>query len=54
MAYLATTAIKLLESGEFEHRLASLETAMHGRRPLPESVFDADPADSEFLVEVDA
>ena len=53
LAYLATTAIKLLEVGEFEERLASLETAMHGQRTLPESVFDIEPAGSEFLVEVD-
>jgi len=53
LAYLATTAIKLLEVGEFEQRLASLETAMHGQRTLPASVFDVEPADSEFLVEVE-
>ena len=54
LAYLATTAIKLLEVGEFEERLASLESAMHGQRSLPESVFDAEPVNGEFLVEVDA
>ena len=53
LAYLATTAIKLMEAGEFEQRLASLETAMHGQRTLPESVFGVEPADSEFMVEVD-
>ncbi len=53
LAYLATTAIKLLESGEFEERLASLESVMHGQRALPSAVFDAEPTDSEFLVEVD-
>ena len=53
LAYLATTAIKLLEVGEFELRLASLETAMHGQRSLPQSVFDVEPSDSEFLVEVE-
>jgi len=53
LAYLATTAIKLLEAGEFEQRLASLETAMHGQRTLPQSVFDVEPSDSEFLVEVE-
>ena len=52
LAYLATTAIKLLESGEFEERLASLESAIHGQRSLPESVFDAEPVNEGFLVEM--
>ncbi len=52
LAYLATTAIKLLESGEFEERLASLESPIHGQRSLPESVFDAEPVYGGFLVEV--
>ena len=54
LAYLATTAIKLLEVGEFEQRLATLEAAMHGQKTLPGSVFDVEPEDSEFSVEVEA
>ena len=54
LAYLAMTAIKLLEVGELEQRLAALEAAVQGQKSLPESVFDVDPVDSEFLVEVDA
>ena len=54
LAYLAMTAIKLLEVGEMEQRLAALEAALHGQRRLPESVFDVDPVDSEFSVEVES
>ena len=52
LAYLATTAIKHLEVGELEQRLASLEAAVQGRKVLPESVFDVDPVDSEPAIEV--
>ena len=51
LAYLATTAIKLLEVGELEQRLASLEAAVQGQKVLPESVFNVDPADSEPVIE---
>lgn len=54
LAYLAMAAIKLLEVGEFEQRLATLEAAMHGQKTLPQSVFDMEPEDSEFSVEVEA
>ena len=54
LAYLATSAIKLLEVGEFEQRLAALETAIQGQRNLPESVFDIEPVDRGFTVEVGA
>ena len=54
LAYLAMTAIKLLEVGELEQRLAALEAAIHGQKSLPESVFDVEPVDSEFSVEVGA
>ena len=40
LAYLAMTAIKLLETGELEERVAHLEHAMQGQRALPESEFD--------------
>ena len=53
LAYLVTTAIKLLEVGDLEQRLASLETAINSRRGLPESVFDAENLDSGFPVEVE-
>ena len=54
LAYLATSAIKLLEVGELEDRLASLEAAVHGQNSLPESVFNVDPVDSGFTVEAEA
>ena len=54
LAYLATSAIKLLEVGELEQRLASLEAAVQGQKGLPESVFDVVPVDSEFTIEVES
>ena len=51
LAYLAMTAIKLLEVGELEQRLAGLEAAIHGNKRLPESVFDTDQTDKGFSVE---
>ena len=54
LAYLAMTAIKLLEVGEFEQRLASLEAAIRSQKSLPESVFDVDPVDSKFTVEAES
>jgi len=54
LAYLAMTAIKLLEVGELEQRLAALEAAIHGQKSLPESAFDVEPAGSEFSFEFDA
>ncbi len=53
LAYLAMTAIKLLETGELEDRLAYLENAFQSQRGLPESEFDREPEDAQFLVEVD-
>ena len=54
LAYLATSAIKLLEVGELEQRLESLEPAVLGQKSLPESVFDVDPVDSGFTVEAES
>ena len=54
LGYLVGVAGKLLETGEFEQRLASLEMAMHGQKILPESVFDIEPVDSGFSVGVGA
>ena len=54
LAYLAMTAIKLLDVGELEDRLASLEAAVHGQKSLPASVFDVEPADSGFPVEAES
>ena len=51
LAYLATTAIKLLEVGELEQRLASLEAAVQGQKVLPEPVFNVDPVDREPAIE---
>ena len=53
LAYLAMTAIKLLETGELEDRVAHLEHAMQGQRALPESEFDRAPEEPQFSVEVD-
>lgn len=53
LAYLAMTAIKLLETGELEERLAHLENAFQGQRVLPESDFDRTPKEPQFSVEVD-
>ncbi len=47
LAYLAMAAIKLLEVGELEQRLGVLEAA-HGRKALPESVFDAEHHTIDF------
>ena len=53
LAYLAMTAIKLLETGELEERLAFLENVSQGQKTLPESVFDQEPVDNQFSPEVD-
>ena len=54
LAYLATTAIKLLEVGELEQRLESLEAAVHGQKSLTASVFDVDPVGGGFTVEAES
>ena len=54
LAYLAITAIKLLEVGEMEERLASLEAAVHGKKSLQESVCDLEPLESAFSVEAES
>ena len=43
LGYLAVAALKLLEVGELEQRLATLESALRGPRALPEPVFGAEP-----------
>ena len=53
LAYLAMTAIKLLDVGELEQRLGALEAAIQGQKSLPESVFDVEPTSGEFSVEVE-
>lgn len=52
LAYLAMTAIKLLEVGELEQRLAALEGAVQGQKALPQPVFDVEPDDDNFSSEV--
>ena len=54
LAYLAMTAIKLLDVGEMEQRLLALETAVHRHGGSPELAFDADPAGVEFSAEVES
>ena len=53
LGYLVGVAGKLLEIGEFEQRLTTLEGAMRGQNTLPEPVFDIEPVDSGFTVEVE-
>lgn len=50
---LALAAAKLLETGELEERLAALEAAVHGRKALPESVFDAKHPSDDVSFEVE-
>ncbi len=54
LAYLAMAAIKLLDVGELEQRLAALEASVHGQKSLPESVFDAEFTEIPFCSEVEA
>ena len=54
LAYLAMTAIKLLDVGEMEERLGALESAVHRHNAPAESVFDVDPAGTEFSVGVES
>ena len=42
LAYLAQTALKSLEVGEVQDRLAVLEESVLGRRVLPSLLFDDD------------
>ena len=50
---LVLAAAKLLETGELEQRLASLEAAVHGRKVLPKSVFDAENESDDVSFEVE-
>ncbi len=52
LGYLVGVAAKLLEVGELEERLAYLEAAVHGQKALPEPVFDAEFASSDFSSEL--
>ena len=45
LAYLAVAAAKLLETGELEQRIISLEAAVHNQRALPPPAFDVEPED---------
>jgi len=47
LAYLGMTAIKLLEVGELEQRLTSLESAVLGEQVPAKSIFDVEPSDNE-------
>ena len=51
LAYLAMTAIKLLEAGELEERLNTLEAAVNGPRSQGEAVFDIEPNGGDFSAE---
>ena len=53
LAYLATTAIKLLEVEGLEERLAALEVAVNSQKILAQSVFDVDSVEGEFTVEAE-
>ena len=54
LAYLAMTAIKLLDVGEMEERLVALETAVHRHRGPAESAFDVDPVGTEFSAGIES
>ena len=49
LAYLAQTAVKLLEVGEHEERLEALEAAVNARPSRPESLFDRDEHDGHVV-----
>ena len=51
LAYLAMVALKALETGELEARVAALEGAVAARPARPPSVFDIDPNDGSFEAE---
>lgn len=53
LAYLAMTAIKLLEAGEFEQRLESLEGAVKVQNGASNSVFDAEQTEDLFSVDAE-
>jgi len=48
LAYLAQTALKSLEIGEVQDRLAVLEESVLGRRVLPSLLFEDDDEDVEI------
>jgi hypothetical protein len=45
LAYLAQSAIKMLQVGELEDRVHALEAAVSGRRVAAKSLFDSGPDD---------
>ncbi len=53
LGYLVGVAGRLLETGELEERLASLENALQRQSAYPESEFDRGPEEPLFSVEVD-
>ena len=50
---LVLAAAKLLETGELEQRLVSLEEAVLGQKALPKSVFDAENESDDVSFEVE-
>ncbi len=48
LAYLAQTALKSLEVGEVQDRLAVLEESVLGRRVLPSLLFEDDDGDVDI------
>jgi hypothetical protein len=50
LASLAMAAAKLLETGELEERLWTLEAAVHQQRPTEHSAFDEEPLEAEFTM----
>ena len=49
-----TEAAKLLETGELEQRIATLEAVVQGQQVLAQSVFDSEPTTSDFTEVEDA
>ena len=52
-AYILQVERKIAEGEEFEERLANLEAAVSGQKSLPEPVFDAEFAGSDFSLKLD-
>jgi len=51
IAYLAQTAIKLLEVGELETRLAQIEEVVLSQKVTPEDVFEIEPHEEDLFRE---
>ncbi len=53
LGYLVGMGTKLRQEGETELRLAALEAAVHGRKALPEQVFDVERDSDDVAFDVE-